>query len=167
MDLFLIPYPWHNGRWKHKRPVNEYLCWLNCYSWRYSWVKPMIFCTHITLHGDFLPPCISVNWPYVVIQFGNCIKVIALVTVVHIQCLANCKLKSIWLLYTRTYMSLSQRFYVIGIRSKYYHIFLTVNIIAPLPLVRNNCNAISMCSTQNLIFFIKQDILNIYTFVLT
>ena len=55
----------------------------------------MIFCTHITLHGDFLPPCISVNWPYVVIQFGNCIKVIALDTVVHIQCLANCKLKSI------------------------------------------------------------------------
>ena len=64
-------------------------------------------------------------------------------------------------------MSLSQRFYVIGIRSKYYHIFLTVNIIAPLPLVRNNWNAISMCSTQNLIFFIKQDIFNIYTFVLT
>ena len=64
-------------------------------------------------------------------------------------------------------MSLSQRFYVIGIRSKYYHIFLTVNIIAPLPLMRNNWNAISMCSTQNLIFFIKQDILNIYTFVLT
>ena len=61
-------------------------------------------------------------------------------------------------------MSLSQRFYVIGIRSKYYHIFLTVNIIAPLPLVRNNWNAISMCSTQ---IFIKQDILNIYTFVLT
>ena len=62
-------------------------------------------------------------------------------------------------------MSLSQRFYVIGIRSKYYHIFLTVNIIAPLPLVRNNWNAISMCSTHNLIFFIKQDILNIYIYI--